>query len=118
MDKAHQYLAVSLRTPDDVVDDEMNGMLFVRVLMFHVDGIQFSNACCQQYHLSPLQQGRPVHPLDESQGLSWPFTVKPRDLSPNAMTSSVSVWVSPEAAGQVPRSLSRGLPGCHRGGLQ
>ena len=76
MNWANQNLPPSFGTPDDMVDHQMDGMLFMDVFVFHVDSILLDYACCQQYH--PTQaalKGRPIHPRHKWTGLSGPFSV-------------------------------------------
>ena len=65
-----------LRTPDEMVDDEMHRMLFMLVLVFYVGIIRYNNVCCQQCHPSPApnKEGQFISYL-ERQGLSWPCAV-------------------------------------------
>jgi len=50
MNWANQNLLPSFGTADDMVDHQMDGMLFMDVFVFHVDSILFGYACCQQFH--------------------------------------------------------------------
>ncbi len=50
MNWANQNLLPSFGTADDMVDHQMDGMLFMDVCVFHVDGILLDYACCQQFH--------------------------------------------------------------------
>ena len=74
MDRTNQYLPASFGTPDDVIDDQMDCMLFMDIPMFHVDSLLLGYVCYQQIH--PTQaalQGTPIHPPHEWTGLSGPF---------------------------------------------
>ncbi len=53
MYRPNQYLAPSLRTPDDMIDNQVYRMLFM--LIIHVDSIHEQHGLCKRLgHSSPL----------------------------------------------------------------
>src|SRR6266480_5768315 len=52
MNRSYQYLAPSLRTKDDMVENMVHTVLFVNILLFHVNYYSRSDMICQHTHPS------------------------------------------------------------------
>lgn len=73
----YQDFPAALGTPNNVVDDQMDCVLFMDILMYHGCIVRQSHVLYQQVDPAlSASKGRLVHPLDQSQGLSWPGAVK------------------------------------------
>lgn len=75
----YQDFASPLRTPNDVVDEQMDRVLFMDIVVSHVRSIRHLHVLCQR--LGPLcpnpKKGRPIHPLVKTEGLSGSSAVTP-----------------------------------------
>jgi hypothetical protein len=64
MHRTYQDFSPPFGAPNDMVDKQVDRVLFMNILMFHVDSMRYSYMDYQ--HLGPQcsspKQGRPVHP--------------------------------------------------------
>lgn len=74
MNWTHQNLPASFGTPNDMVDHQMDAMLFMDIVVFHVDSIRWGYVDCQQFHPTQVpNKGGPFIPALKRRGFLGRF---------------------------------------------